>query len=178
MTPQDRATHAAQEMWHSDQASPWFGMSLDAVGPGTAQMSLTVAAHHCNGHGICHGGVIFSLADSAFAFACNSYNQNAVAQHNTISFIAPGRAGDVLTAHACEVNVSGRSGIYDVRVTRADGTVLAEMRGCSRTIKGTHFPEPPSSSEAVGHKPSSSEAVGHKPSSSEAVGTQKREEDK
>ena len=141
MTPEDRAKRAAQTMWASDRASPWFGMALDAVGPGWARLSLTVEPHHCNGHGICHGGVIFSLADSAFAFACNSYNQNAVAQHNTISFIAPGQAGDVLTAEARETNRTGRSGIYDVRVTRVDGTVLAEMRGCSRTVKGTHFEE-------------------------------------
>ena len=141
ITAQIRAERSAQAMWASDQASPWVGMTLDQVGPGLAVTSLTVQAHHTNGHGICHGGVIFTLADSAFAFACNSYNQLAVAQHNTISFINPGALGDHLTATATEVNVTGRSGIYDVRVTRADGTVIAEMRGCSRTVKGHHFDE-------------------------------------
>ena len=141
ITPQIRAQRSAQVMWASDQASPWVGMRLDHVGPGQAEMSLTVQPHHTNGHGICHGGVIFSLADSAFAFACNSYNQLAVAQHNTISFIAPGALGDHLTARAVEVNVTGRSGVYDVKVTRADGTVIAEMCGFSRTVKGHHFDE-------------------------------------
>ncbi len=104
-------------------------------------MTLKVEKHHTNGHDICHGGVIFSLADSAFAFACNSYNKLAVAQHNTISFIAPGVLGDVLTATAREVSLRGRNGIYDVSVTRGDGTVIAEMRGCSRVIAGQHFEE-------------------------------------
>ena len=141
ITPQIRAERSSQAMWASDQASPWVGMTLDSVAPGRAEMGLIVRAHHTNGHGICHGGVIFTLADSAFAFACNSYNQLAVAQHNTISFITPGALGDRLIASAVEVNVSGRSGIYDVKVTRADGAVIAEMRGCSRIVKGHHFDE-------------------------------------
>jgi len=141
MTPQERADKSAAAMWAADEASKWVGMSLDAVGPGTATMSLTVEKYHANGQLICHGGVIFSLADSTFAFACNSYNQPVVAQHNTISFIAPGQVGDVLTATASEVSRRGRSGIYDVRVTRQDGTVIAEMRGCSRALNGQHFEE-------------------------------------
>lgn len=128
-------------MWASDDASKWLGMALAAVTPGGAVLTLTVEKHHTNGHDICHGGVIFSLADSAFAFACNSYNKLAVAQHNIISFIAPGRLGDTLTATAHEVSLLGRNGIYDVRVTRGDGTVIAEMRGCSRVIAGQHFDE-------------------------------------
>jgi acyl-CoA thioesterase len=136
-----RAQRAAEAMWGSDDASKWIGMRLDDVGPGRAVMTLTVEQHHTNGHDICHGGVIFSLADSAFAFACNSYNRLAVAQHNTISFVAPGKLGDVLTATAKEVSLRGRSGIYDVRVTSATGEVIAEMRGCSRVISGQHFPE-------------------------------------
>ncbi|WP_200898728.1 hydroxyphenylacetyl-CoA thioesterase PaaI [Candidatus Rhodobacter oscarellae] len=141
MTPKDRATRAAAAMWASDEASKWVGMTLQEVSPGQAVTQMTVQAHHTNGHKICHGGVIFTLADSAFAFACNSYNQLAVAQHNTISFVAPGQLGDVLTATARETSRTGRSGIYDVRVTRQDGSVVAEMRGCSRTVKGQHFPE-------------------------------------
>jgi len=141
MSAKKRATASARAMWAGDDASKWLGMRLDTVTPGAAVMSLTVEKHHTNGHDICHGGVIFSLADSAFAFACNSYNRVAVAQHNTISFIAPAQPGDVLTATAREVSLRGRSGIYDVRVTRGDGTVIAEMRGCSRVIEGQHFDE-------------------------------------
>ena len=125
-------------MWADDRASKWLGLSLDAVGPGTATMSMTVAAHHANGHGICHGGFIFTLADSAFAFACNSYNRHAVAQHNTISFLRPGKLGATLIATAREVSLAGRSGIYDVTVRDGD-TVIAEFRGASRTIDGQHF---------------------------------------
>lgn len=142
MEPEDRARRSAEAMWAKDAASRWFGMTLDEVGPGWARMSLTVEAQHCNGHDICHGGVIFALADSAFAFACNSRNRTTVAQHNMISFVAPGRRGDRLVAEAKEVSLQGRSGIYDIRVTRGDGTVIAEMRGCSRAIQGSFFDEP------------------------------------
>ena len=138
---QTRAKKSADAMWSTDDASKWMGFALDAVGPGTATMSLTVEQHHTNGHDICHGGIIFSLADSAFAFACNSYNQVTVAQMNTISFIAPGMLGDRLMAEAREISRRGRSGIYDVRVTRQTGGVVAEFRGCSRTLKGQNFPE-------------------------------------
>ena len=139
LSAQECAERSAQAMWSSDDASKWFGMSLDEIAPGRAVLTMTVEQQHTNGHDMCHGGVIFSLADSAFAFACNTYNQVAVAQHNMISFIAPGRLGDILTATAREVSVKGRNGIYDVQVTRGDGEVIAEMRGCSRTIRGTHF---------------------------------------
>ncbi len=136
---QECAERSARAMWSNDDASRWFGMSLEEVAPGRAVLRMTIERHHTNGHDICHGGVIFSLADSAFAFACNSYNAIAVAQHNMISFVAPGRLGDVLTATASEISLNGRSGIYDVQVTRGEGEVIAEMRGCSRTIPGTHF---------------------------------------
>lgn len=102
---------------------------------------MTVETHHTNGHDICHGGYIFTLADSAFAFACNSYNQIVVAQHNSITFIAPGALGDRLTAVAREVARFGRSGIYDVRVENQDGKVIAEFRGSSRVVSGKHFEE-------------------------------------
>jgi len=133
------ADKSAKAMWARDDASKWLGLSLDGVGPGTAAMSMTVEAHHTNGHDICHGGFIFTLADSAFAFACNSYNEIAVAQHNSISFLRPGRLGDRLIATARELTRSGRSGLYDVRVTNQDGDVIAEFRGASRTIGGRHF---------------------------------------
>lgn len=141
MTPQTRAEKSAAAMWAQDHASPWFGMEIEAIGEGAATLGLTVAAHHCNGHGICHGGVTFALADSAFAFACNSRNQNTVAQSNTITYTAPGRLGDRLTARARELSLTGRSGIYDVTVTNQDSTVIAEFRGLSRAIKGQLFEE-------------------------------------
>ena len=141
MTPQERAERSAKAMWAEDHASQWAGMSVVSVAEGRAVLQLTVARHHCNGHGICHGGVIFMLADSAFAFACNSRNQATVAQHNLISFLAPGRLGDRLTASAREVSRKGRSGIYDVTITREDGTVIAEFRGHSRTLNRPLLPE-------------------------------------
>lgn len=142
MTPQERAEASARSMWERDTASKGLGMSLDATGPGAATLSMTVTEAMTNGHKTCHGGFIFTLADSAFAFACNSYNQNAVAQMASISFLAPAFAGDRLTAEAREIARTGRSGIYDIRVTNQSGAHIAEFRGHSRTIKGTHFPEP------------------------------------
>jgi acyl-CoA thioesterase len=141
MTPDEVARRSARAMWARDDASKWLGMSLDAVGPGTASLSMAVEKHHTNGHDICHGGYIFTLADSAFAFACNSYNEIAVAQHNTISFHRPAVLGDRLTATAREVMRNGRSGLYDVAVTNLDGTLIASFRGASRTIAGRHFDE-------------------------------------
>ncbi len=141
LTDQQRAEKSAQCMWERDDASRWLGLSLDSIGPGTARLSMTVEKHHMNGHRICHGGFMFTLADSAFAFACNSYNKLAVAQHNTVTFVAPGKLGDVLTAEAREVVRYGRSGIYDVRVVNQDEKLIAEFRGNSRVLEGTHFEE-------------------------------------
>lgn len=132
-------------MWARDAASQGLGMSLDAIAPGAATLSMTVTDAMTNGHKTCHGGFIFTLADSAFAFACNSYNQNAVAQMASITFLAPAFAGDRLTAQALEVARSGRSGLYDIRVTNQSGAQIAEFRGHSRTVKGSHFPEPDTS---------------------------------
>jgi acyl-CoA thioesterase len=139
LSGQQVAEMSAEAMWAKDSASKWLGMTLDVVGPGTATGSMTVEKHHTNGHDICHGGYIFTLADSAFAFACNSYNRLAVAQHNSITFIAPGKLGDRLTAVCREVARYGRSGIYDVKVTNQERTLIAEFRGVSRTIEGRHF---------------------------------------
>ncbi len=141
MTPKERATRAAEAMWSDDDASKWLGMTLVSVDEGTAVMTLTVQQHHCNGHGMCHGGITFSLADSCFAFACNSRNQSTVAQNNMITYTAPAQVGDVLTATAREVSLTGRSGIYDVCVTNQNGKTIAEMRGLSRAIKGQLFTE-------------------------------------
>ena len=141
MTPKERAQKSAETMWNNDQASAWFGMRIDEIDEGFAVLSLTVEKKHTNGHGICHGGVTFALADSAFAFACNSRNQSTVAQHNTISYNSAVKLGDVLTATAKEISLIGRNGIYDVEVTNQEGLAVAQFRGCSRAIRGTLFEE-------------------------------------
>ncbi len=139
MDREEIAERSARAMWANDDASKWLGARLDAVGPGWARMSLTVAKHHTQGHDMCHGGFITTLADSAFAFACNSYNEVTVAQHIAVSFIASAWEDDVLIASAREVHRKGRSGLYDITVTNQKGELIAEMRGASRTIKGRHF---------------------------------------
>jgi acyl-CoA thioesterase len=141
MTPQERAEKCTALMFENDDASRGLGMVIEAVGPGTATLSMVVRPDMLNGHGICHGGFIFALADSCFAFACNSYNQNTLAQQNQITYIAPGQPGETLRAQASEVSRSGRSGVHDVTVTGADGRTVALFRGLSRSIRGQHFPE-------------------------------------
>jgi len=141
MTPIERAQKSADTMWENDSASQRVGMKLLEVGVGSATLSMTIGDEHLNGHKICHGGYIFMLADSAFAFACNSYNQLAVAHQNSITYAAPGMKDDVLIATAVEVGKTGRSGIYDVTVSNQNGEALAHFRGHSRTVKGTHFTE-------------------------------------
>jgi len=136
------AKASAEAMWKNDRASKNLGMTLDHVAPGTATVSFTVTQVMTNGHDTCHGGYMFTLADSAFAFACNSYNRHAVAQHCAVTFLRPAFAGDRLTAVAREISSTGRNGIYDVRITNQDGEAVAEFRGHSRTIKGTHLPVP------------------------------------
>jgi len=142
LSDQDRAERSSAAMWKDDHMSQACGMTIEAVGPGTATISMVVRKDHLNGHGSCHGGAIFTLADSAFAFACNSHNTLTVAQHCSVTFLAPGREGDRLTATAREVTLAGRSGIYDVTVSREDGVAIAEFRGLSRMVAGTHFEEP------------------------------------
>jgi acyl-CoA thioesterase len=141
MTPKERATKSADAMWTGDRASAWVGMKITSVDEGRAILTLNIVEDHCNGHGIGHGGVTFMLADSAFAFACNSRNAITVAQHNTISFLAPVRLGDTLTATAVETTLKGRSGITDVTVSNQSGDVVALFRGASRAIGGTLFEE-------------------------------------
>ena len=142
MTPQERAERVAERMWARDRATAHLGATLDGVGPGTATLSFEVAPHHLNAHEICHGGYIFTLADTAFAYACNSHNRNVVAQQNQVTFLSPGKPGERLTAVAEETVRAGRSGTYDVTVRGGDGRVVALMRGLSREIGGTHFEEP------------------------------------
>jgi acyl-CoA thioesterase len=143
MSPDEVARACADIMWADDRATRRLGMTLLSVGPGRAEMSMPVTDDMVNGHGLCHGGFIFTLADSAFAFACNSYNVRCVAQHNSITYVRPGRLHETLTATAGERSRSGRSGIYDVRVTGSDGSVVAEFRGHSRTIGGCFLAENP-----------------------------------
>ncbi|MGH8774794.1 MAG: hydroxyphenylacetyl-CoA thioesterase PaaI [Jiangellaceae bacterium] len=127
-------------MWADDATSQALGMTLDEVRPGYARLSMRIRADMVNGHAICHGGLVFALADSAFAFACNSYNHSTVAQACDIVFVAPARLDDVIVAEATERIRYGRSGVYDVTVRR-DTEVVAEFRGRSREIPGTLVPE-------------------------------------
>lgn len=141
MTPDALAMACAERMWSQDTATQHLDMKLEHVRPGHAAMSMTVVKELTNGHGICHGGYIFTLADSAFAYACNTYNNVTVAQHCDITFLAPAHLGDRLTATASERSRKGRSGLYDVTVSNQTGDVIAEFRGNSRTTKGTILPE-------------------------------------
>lgn len=137
LSAQQLADACATAMWTDDNASQRLGMTIVAVSPGGAVVTMTITADMTNGHRTCHGGFIFALADSAFAFACNSHNQRTVAQHCSITYIAPAFEGDVLTATGRQVSRQGRSGIYDISVVNQNGEHVAEFRGHSRTIKGT-----------------------------------------
>ena len=127
----------AESMYSRDRASQWLGLKIVAVREGYAQLNMEVKPYMANGHDIGHGGLTFALADSTFAFACNSYNINAVAAACSIEFLAPTRVGDVLTATAHEQAKSGRNGIYDVRVTNQRNEVVALFRGKSTQIRGS-----------------------------------------
>ncbi|TDE01638.1 hydroxyphenylacetyl-CoA thioesterase PaaI [Jiangella asiatica] len=134
------ARRAADAMWAGDAASQALGMTIEDVAPGRARVTMPVRRDMVNGHGICHGGLIFAVADTAFAFACNSHNRNSVAQSCDITFVRPAREGDVLLAVATERHRDGRNGIYDVTVWRRDpggDDLVAEFRGRSREIPGT-----------------------------------------
>jgi len=123
-------------MFANDRASKALGMQVAEVSPGRAVLTMTVRDDMLNGHDMCHGGLIATLADSAFAFACNSYNELSVASGFAIDLLAPGRLGDVLTATCAEVSKSGRTGVYDTEVCNQHGTRIAVFRGRSYTIKG------------------------------------------
>jgi acyl-CoA thioesterase len=139
LSPDDLARACADAMWKEDDASKGLGMEILQIRAGEATLAMTVRPNMVNGHGIAHGGFIFTLADSAFAFACNSHNERAVAAQGNITFVRPGRLGDRLIATAREISRTGRSGIYDVRVT-VDDVVVAELRGHSRTVGGAWLP--------------------------------------
>jgi acyl-CoA thioesterase len=136
------AERVASAMYARDAASRAMGMAIVGIGPGHAELTMTVRADMLNGHAICHGGFIFTLADSAFAFACNSYNLTTVASGCTIDFIAPAREGDVLTAAARERSASGRTGVYDIEVSNQRGEPVALFRGKSHRTKGHVLEQP------------------------------------
>jgi acyl-CoA thioesterase len=136
LSPDALARACAEAMWKQDDASTGLGMEIVEIRSGQATLKMTVKPNMVNGQRIAHGGFIFTLADSAFAFACNTHNERVVAAEGNITFIRPGKLGDVLVAKAREISRSGRSGIYDVSVT-ANEVVIAEFRGHSRSIGGS-----------------------------------------
>ena len=135
------AARCADAMWAEDDASKAMGMQIVSVREGSAVLSMTVQENMVNGHGMCHGGMIFSLADSAFAFACNSQNFAAVAAGASIDFLAPASAGDVLTASASIVSQGKKTGLYDVAVRNQSNRLVAQFRGRSARIRGTVVPD-------------------------------------
>ena len=136
LTPEAIAHRVRDSLWAGDQASQALGMRIVEVAPGRAVMAMTVRADMLNGHAICHGGLIATLADSAFAFACNSYNELTVASGFAIDLLAPARLGDVLTATCIELSKSGRTGVYDSDVRNQRGERVAAFRGRSHTARG------------------------------------------
>jgi acyl-CoA thioesterase len=135
-SPQATAEAVRDAMWRNDRASKALGMRIEAIGPGTAVLCMTVREDMLNGHDICHGGLITTLADSAFAFGCNSHNEVTVASGFNVDLVAPGRLGDVLTATCTEQNKAGRTGVYDIEVVNQRGERIALFRGRSYTVKG------------------------------------------
>ena len=141
ITAQQRADEVGRIMFADDTAARHLGIEILELRAGYACLRMLVRPEFTNGHGICHGGYLFLLADTAFAYSCNSHNQRAVAASAHIDFLAPGQRGDVLTAEAQEQQLVGRSGVYDVRVANQHGAVIAMFRGKSATIKGRFFEE-------------------------------------
>lgn len=135
-TPQQVAEATRDAMWKDDRASKMLGLQVVAIGPGSATVTMTVREDMLNGHDICHGGLITTLADSAFAFACNAYNEVTVASGFDVNLIAAAKKGDLLTATAREVSKAGRTGVYDIDVTNQRGEPVAAFRGRSYTMKG------------------------------------------
>jgi acyl-CoA thioesterase len=130
------AERVAERMYASDRASRALGMRIASISPGRAELTMTVRDDMLNGHAICHGGYIFLLADSTFAFACNSHNRNTVAQGCSIDYLAPAHSGDVLHAFGTERSRTGRTGVYDIEVRNQHGKTIALFRGKSYRIDG------------------------------------------
>ena len=143
MTPQQVAEAVRDHMFAGDRASQALGLTVAAIAPGLATLRMTVREDMLNGHRICHGGLITTLADSAFAFACNSFNELTVASSLSVDLVAPAREGDVLTAQATPLNQAGRTGVYDMVVTNQRGERVAFVRGRSYTMKGKPVVELP-----------------------------------
>lgn len=137
MTERELAQGCAHAMFSEDPASRAMGMRIEASEPGYARVSMVLRDDMTNGHRTAHGGLVFSLADSAFAFACNSRNVRTVAQHCSITFVTPAAEGETLVAEARELHLAGRFGIYDVIVTAGDGRMVAVFRGHSAAVRGT-----------------------------------------
>ena len=133
---QQTAERVRDHLWSTDRASQGMGMRVVAIGPGTCTMTMTVREDMLNGHGTCQGGLLAALADSCFAFACNAYDEVTVASGFNVEILAPGRAGDVLTATAVEVSRSARLGVYDVDVRNQRDERVVAFRGRSYTMKG------------------------------------------
>jgi acyl-CoA thioesterase len=135
-SPQDIAERVRDHLWATDRASQGLGMHVAAIGPGACTMTMTVREDMLNGYGTCQGGLLSTLADSCFAFACNAYDEITVASGFNVEIVAPGRLGDVLTATAVEISKSGRMGVYDVDVRNQRGEHVVAFRGRSYTMKG------------------------------------------
>jgi acyl-CoA thioesterase len=138
LDPHALAEAVRHGMFKDDAASQGLGMQIEAVGPGYARIAMTVRPDMLNGFRICHGGFITTLADSAFAFACNSHNELTVAAGIVVDFLAPAHEGDRLVAECHEVALTGRTGVYDIKVTNQHGKTVVVMRGRSHTMKGKH----------------------------------------
>ncbi len=136
MTPDQRARRIADHMLSEEGTGPHWGLDIIEVRVGYAKIAMTLRSDMLNGHRTAHGGMIFSLADTAFAYACNGRNETTVAAHAAITFLSPGREGETLAAEAVEQAIEGRSGVYTVTVTATQGRVVAVFQGLSRKIGG------------------------------------------
>ena len=137
---EELARACAESMYSRDAAARELGVKIEFAGPGQSRVTMPVKVHMLNGHAVCHGGFIFALADTAFAYACNSRNSVNLAQSCSIDFVSPAREGEVLTATAEQQHQLSRTGLYDVTVTRPDGQVVARFRGRSYRVRGTILP--------------------------------------
>lgn len=137
LSPQQLAEACAEAMYSRDMASQNLGMKIESVGPGRAVLSMKITDEMIQGHDSCHGGYIFTLADSTFAFACNTYDEATVASGCSIEYLAPGKSGDLLTAVGEERSRSGRTGVYDITVQNQHGKTVALFRGKSYKVRGS-----------------------------------------